>query len=58
MIERVYNLVTVTEAKRFVATLRRRGYKARRNKQWIYVYANSFDMELTRLAQLYRAIAY
>jgi len=40
------------------AALRRRGYRVRRKAQWIYVKAKSLDMEVTRIAAYYEAIAY
>jgi hypothetical protein len=58
MTERTYNAISQITARKFAATLRRRGYQVRSSKQWVYVMAQSLDMQVGRLAKIYGMIAY
>lgn len=57
-IERLYNAVTATTARKLAGALRRRGYRVRRERQWVFVFADSFDMVVSQIIRRYDAIAY
>lgn len=56
--ERTYNAICPTTARRLATDLRERGYEVKRDEQWVYVMAESLDMQVQRIASLFQAIAY